>query len=107
MNFASSRLAFLLPLVAGCNLVLGLGDYKEGVGGAGGASHPLTCGNGKRDGSETDLDCGGDCEACDPGKGCTTAADCTTKVCSTQGACAAPSCTDGVRNGDEASVDCG
>jgi hypothetical protein len=92
----------------GCNLVLGLGQYKDGDSGAGGSggAMPLTCNNGKRDGNETDLDCGGSCTPCSPGLGCGTAADCNSKVC-TQGSCAQPTCTDAVKNGAELAVDCG
>jgi MYXO-CTERM domain-containing protein len=37
---------------------------------------------------------------------CGAASDCLSGVCES-GACAAPSCTDAVQNGDEAEVDCG
>lgn len=110
MRLPISRLTLFVPLLAGCNLVLGLGDYKESNGSGatgGGGGTPLTCGDGKRDGNETDLDCGGDCGPCDPGQGCVTSADCTTKVCNAQGACAPASCTDTIKNGDEVAVDCG
>jgi len=36
-----------------------------------------------KNGSETDIDCGGPmCPACDPGKMCNLAIDCTSFVCS-------------------------
>ncbi len=40
------------------------------------------------------------------GRGCETGADCLSSVC-WSGTCEAPTCTDGVKNGDEAGVDCG
>lgn len=58
---------------------------------------------------ETDLDCGGSCATqCEDGKRCKLAADCQSGVCPTgTKRCAVPSCTDGVLNGDEPTVDCG
>ncbi len=58
---------------------------------------------------ETDLDCGGSCATtCTDGKRCKVAGDCDSGVCpSATKRCAAPSCSDGVLNGDEPSTDCG
>lgn len=47
------------------------------------------CANGVRDGSETDVDCGGECVGCEIGEGCAGDADCLSRYCS-QGACASP-----------------
>ncbi|MSP62491.1 MAG: VCBS repeat-containing protein [Myxococcales bacterium] len=93
----------------------GSGNPIEDAGGAtadGGAvlpdltMPPQTCGNGKKDGDESDLDCGGSCLPCANGKGCGKPGDCVSAVC-TAGACAAPTCSDGAKNGDETDVDCG
>lgn len=66
-----------------------------------------TCDDAERNGDETDVDCGGSCEAtCDVGEGCLTGADCTDGVCG-GGACLAASCDDGVLNGTETDIDCG
>jgi len=73
-----------------------------------------TCADNKKNGDETDIDCGGSkvvcgakpCSACKPHKGCIKDSDCTTNVCSA-GKCAAASCSDGKLNGDETKVDCG
>ncbi|MCL2724574.1 MAG: SUMF1/EgtB/PvdO family nonheme iron enzyme [Polyangiaceae bacterium] len=43
---------------------------------------------------------------CAPGEECRDNADCDSLIC-TDGICAAPSATDGVKNGDETDVDCG
>ena len=68
---------------------------------------PASCNDNKKNGSETDVDCGGkDCAACADGKACQVKTDCTSGVC-TSYKCAAASCTDGVKNGDETDVDCG
>ncbi len=65
-----------------------------------------TCTDGEKDGDETDIDCGGSCPKCDPGKLCGGGNDCISGVC-IQGRCARPTCTDGVKNQDETDVDCG
>lgn len=56
---------------------------STGAGGSGGSS---TCDDGVQDGTETDVDCGGDCPPCDLGESCSAPADCAS------GACAAGSC---------------
>jgi hypothetical protein len=40
-----------------------------------------TCNDGKKNGSETDVDCGGRCKRCSVGKTCSTRDDCTTALC--------------------------
>lgn len=63
--------------------------------------------DGKKDGSETDVDCGGGtAPQCADGKTCAVSTDCTNGVC-TSGRCASPSPTDGIKNADETDVDCG
>ncbi|MBN2191506.1 MAG: hypothetical protein JW751_01715 [Polyangiaceae bacterium] len=61
-------------------------------------------------GHETDLDCGGeDCRVsypCADGKQCVIAADCRSGVCDDT-ECLAPTCSDGVLNGEETDKDCG
>ncbi|MDI1444541.1 hypothetical protein [Polyangium sp. 6x1] len=71
-----------------------------------GACVPLTCANGQKDIGETDIDCGGACSPCIPGKACQLGVDCASKVC-TGAQCAMASCSDGVKNGKETGVDCG
>src|SRR5580704_7778888 len=67
----------------------------------------LTCTDGVRDGSETDVDCGGPaCVPCPTNGGCDVASDCESGVC-VGFVCQAPSCTDGIQNGTETGVDCG
>ena len=70
---------------------------------------PAQCTDGVKDGSETDVDCGGGrCPACADGKACTAGADCPSGTCAS-GKCASPSaqCIDGVKDGSETDVDCG
>ncbi len=64
------------------------------------------CSDGQRDGDETDIDCGGSCDACADTKKCGVGADCVSKSCSAE-RCAAASCSDGLQNGKETDVDCG
>lgn len=64
-----------------------------------------TCRDRVKNGDETDVDCGGSCQACWAGKTCGVPADCQSLACN--GTCAAPTCSDGVRDGYESDVDCG
>ncbi len=76
----------------GCEVILGLrraerytldggtgGHGGEPTdGGHGGSSH---CSDGKQDGDESDVDCGGICPACGDGKHCNVASDCQSMTC--------------------------
>ncbi len=79
-----------------------------------------TCFDSMRDGSESDVDCGGDeCQPCAAGRRCNDGADCASGTCAPGGTCAAeagppgctptpdPSCRDCLQNGLETDVDCG
>ena len=73
-----------------------------------------TCSDGIWNGDETQTDCGGpDCRRCPIGRSCRVDGDCESGKCalsfvgSSVLVCQAPSCTDGVRNGEETDVDCG
>ncbi len=60
--------------------------------------------------NETDVDCGGSCAKCAATKHCLVAADCSSAVCvaiDMGSVCAAATCADLVKNGDESDVDCG
>jgi hypothetical protein len=66
-----------------------------------------TCADGAKNGTETDVDCGGSCSSkCADTKACSVAADCVSGKCDS-GKCAAPTCTDTIKNGTEGDVDCG
>jgi len=67
-----------------------------------------TCSDSLTNGTETDLDCGGqDCSACALSAHCTRASDCLSGLCDA-GLCAAmPTCDDGQLNGAETDTDCG
>jgi hypothetical protein len=70
----------------------------------------FTCLDRVLDGSETDLDCGGadgDCIRCPAAAHCTADTDCQTARCQPDGTCAAPTCSDGIRDGFENGVDTG
>jgi hypothetical protein len=65
-----------------------------------------TCTDGVRNGTETDIDCGGPtCPRCAAGKKCQGAGDCVGGTCLNQ--VCQPTCSDGVKNGQETDVDCG
>ena len=71
------------------------------------AEKPPTCTDGIKNGTETDVDCGGSCAPrCAVNKGCSVGADCVTATC-IQKICRAATSTDGVKNGTETDVDCG
>ena len=67
-----------------------------------------SCVDGIKDGSETDIDCGGSgsCPACADYQSCSTGTDCTSLVCA-NAICQPVSCSDGVKNDSESGVDCG
>jgi hypothetical protein len=74
---------------------------------AGRCEAAASCSDGIKNGTETDIDCGGgSCPLCAEGRACAEGSDCTTGFCPS-GVCAAPSCDDGVQNGEEAGIDCG
>jgi hypothetical protein len=63
--------------------------------------------DGKKNGDETDVDCGGTAAPkCIVGKACLVNGDCELLAC-TAGACVVPTSTDGQQNGSETDVDCG
>jgi hypothetical protein len=100
--------------VAGDPHLAGDGGTSAGsTGSIGAGAEPSTdgsvgsaCDDGKRNGIESDVDCGGACAPCDNGRDCTDDADCSSGSCAT-GTCAEPSCTDGKKNGNETAADCG
>ncbi|RJQ17577.1 hypothetical protein C4573_01205 [Candidatus Woesearchaeota archaeon] len=65
-----------------------------------------SCNNGRKDGSETGIDCGGSCDSCPNNADCEQDADCDSGYCG-QGICKLPLCTDVIKNGRESDVDCG
>ncbi len=46
-----------------------------------------TCSDGVKNGSESDVDCGGSCQRCTNGKRCTTGKDCLSGLCAIDGTC--------------------
>lgn len=65
------------------------------------------CINGRKDPTESDVDCGGvDCVACGVNLRCRYNSDCLGGFCLSQ-VCKSPSCSDGIMDGDESGVDCG
>jgi hypothetical protein len=67
------------------------------------------CMDGVKDGSETDVDCGGAiCPPCGTGLMCEQGSDCVSTVCdAVMHTCLSPKCMDGVKDGNETDVDCG
>jgi hypothetical protein len=71
----------LVSVVSGC-----VPEYKTEIA--------QQCSNGKTDGDETDVDCGGGCNACTVDKSCKLDADCTSSTCINL-RCFDPSCRNG------------
>jgi hypothetical protein len=72
------------------------------------ASAADPCKNGAKDGSESDVDCGGSCTACAEFKACNVNADCSKGLdCFQHIKCMKATCEDGIKNQDETNVDCG
>lgn len=67
----------------------------------------VSCSDSLKNGSESDVDCGGSCGKCAATKACNQAADCQSGSCN-NGVCAATAtCSDMLKNGSESDVDCG
>jgi len=92
-------------LVASCNVLLSLNKYVDCPGDPS-CPADATCGDGMKDGTETDVDCGGPCSPCADGKGCKVGSDCTSTTC-VDLVCLASTCNDKVKDGTETDVDCG
>ncbi len=77
---------------------LGAADCRSGTCtdlGAGLKCQPATCTDGKKNGAESDVDCGGPtCPGCVVGRACVTGTDCASKGCNYKNQCAVGrSCT--------------
>eukprot|EP00924_Labyrinthula_sp_SR-Ha-C_P000908 snap_masked-scaffold_7-processed-gene-7.26-mRNA-1 protein AED:1.00 eAED:1.00 QI:0/0/0/0/1/1/2/0/2171 len=69
---------------------------------------PSSCINGKQDGNETDVDCGGPCPSCALGENCLVDKDCKYGYCDPENLlCVPETCWNGVQDGNETDVDCG
>ncbi len=66
----------------------------------------FNCNNNIQDGDETDVDCGGSCDACLIGKTCFSDYDCYSRNCMNT-ICTESSCDNGKEDGTEEGVDCG
>src|SRR5690606_31708227 len=83
------------------------GDSSSTTGSAG-AMPVDACEDKKRNGRETDVDCGGssDCERCELGDRCIEDSDCFSAYCAAN-VCEEPSCNDDIQNQNETGIDCG
>ena len=66
------------------------------------------CDDGRQNGNESDIDCGGSCSRCREGRSCNANGDCARDSCQ-GGVCKLPTstCNDHIKNQDETDVDCG
>lgn len=67
---------------------------------------PAACDDAAKNGSESDVDCGGVCAPCSDGADCASDADCVSGSC-LDSQCRAATCSDGRTNGSESDLDCG
>lgn len=86
-------------------------DCASGACEAGVCVDPPTCTDGRKNGDESDVDCGGSCAAgagatCATGKGCASGPDCKSGLCEGN-LCAPPLCSNGRLDPGETDVDCG
>lgn len=66
------------------------------------------CADNKKNGAETDTDCGGsECDPCAEGDTCLASSDCAEGYCNNSFTCQTPACDDGEQNGTETDKDCG
>ena len=84
-------------------------DCASGVCSVAGLCVASRCQDGKKDGAETNVDCGGGaCAGCADGATCGTGADCLSGLChGFRHFCTSDPCNDGLKDGDEAGIDCG
>ena len=66
-----------------------------------------SCIDSLRNGTETDVDCGGSCVACGLNKACALNSDCASGLCSGGYCVAVGNCHDSTANGSETDIDCG
>jgi hypothetical protein len=73
------------------------------------ACSAAACDDHVKNDAETDVDCGGGgaCPRCADAASCLVGGDCSSGYCDATMHCATPSCSDGVKNGDESDTDCG
>lgn len=99
-----------LLLAAGCAVATPTFDAgprpDAGDGGFDAGIPASDCFDGRRNGDETDRDCGGSCPGCELGQICMVATDCRDNSCVSE-RCALPDCNDGAQNQDESDIDCG
>ncbi len=95
-----------------CVACLGDSDCPLGqvCGGVGSCNAPASsCADGKKNGAETDVDCGGSCPPCAVTKDCSADKDCVSQACDANFPyrCLASHCDDHRLDGDETATDCG
>ncbi|NQU98089.1 hypothetical protein HQ533_01365 [Candidatus Woesearchaeota archaeon] len=71
-------------------------------------TYPAHCFNEMKDSIETDVDCGGECAACEGAANCLKNEDCISRSCNMiTGTCGSPACDNSFRDGYETDIDCG
>ena len=68
-----------------------------------------TCSNNRKDGTESDIDCGGQCENCISGQSCYINSDCQSNFCdpTTKLCIASDTCSNNILDVGESDIDCG
>lgn len=98
----------LMAILSVAVLIVGCGDSTDTP-----SDDVQLCGDGVKNGGESDIDCGGGiiCERCEIGMQCGADNDCISNVC-IDGECVPPICGNGLHDldtqwGSEGDVDCG
>ena len=93
------------PMPSPCSMRYRRRLHQSGLCSLGVCQAP-SCADRVRNGLESDIDCGGVCDACPLLSACVNGQDCQSGTCFNN-QCRQPSCEDQIRNGAETDIDCG
>ena len=110
--FAVAALLAAGAIATACSSSSGDAPGADPDGGSSSTTDPsapgASCADGKKDGDESDVDCGGSCsKKCGALGACASSGDCGSDLQCTKGVCASANASNGTKDGDESDVDCG
>lgn len=99
--------AGVISVIFGGCIELSTTDPSSASGGAGAGGGNPSCTDDVKNGTETDINCGGsNCPPCSAGRSCRINMDCMSGDCNNE-RCVSLSCSDGKKEGTETDIDCG